>query len=460
MENLLKEKITREFAKKYDLKVPYHTSYPTIGVWSEKFSENEYKDAITELGKANPTISLYTHFPFCAKRCLFCICHTSVTNNRNKIKEFLKYTKSDIENQKRFMENIGFKPRIQEIHFGGGSPSYMTEEEFDCFLDILKDAFDLSELKEATIEIDPRNVGLEKIEYYKSKGINRISFGIQEFDPRIQKIINRIHTPEDIRKYLTLEARNGIKSINFDLLYGLPLQTRESFKETLNIAVELNPDRITLLKYVHLPERILHQNYLNNFKFPNDYENLMIFVDSVEFLTKKGYVHIGINDFVKLDDDLAIAFKNKNLRRDFNGFSVGDVTDIFGIGPSSTSSFLNYYVQNSYMGNYYKNIDLKKIPIHRGFKLSKEDLLRREIINKILCNRSLDFKEISNKYEIEFKIHFEKEIKLLKEMEEDGILELNSEGLIVTPLGAIFIPHISSVFDSYFLKDKYKISGP
>ncbi len=459
-ENKFEEKVTREFAKKYDLKVPYHTSYPTIGIWSDKFLEKEYKDALVELGKANPLISLYTHFPFCDQRCLFCICHTSITHDRNKIKEFLKYIKLDIENQKKFMESIGFKLRIKELHLGGGSPSFMTEEEFDYFLSILKDAFDFQELSEIVIEIDPRNVDLEKIEYYKRKGINRISFGIQEFNPEIQKIINRIQTPELIGKYLTKEARNRIKSINFDLLYGLPLQTRESFRKTLDKVIELNPDRITLLKYVHVPERMNHQNHLSNFQFPDEYEKIMIFIDAALYLTKNSYVHIGINDFVKPEDDLAIAFKNNNLRRDFNGFALNDAKDILGIGPSSTSNFLNYYFQNSYMNNYYNEINNNKFPICRGYILSDEDLLRRKIIKEILCRRKICFNEIENEFNIDFKKHFSKEIVVLKELEKDGLIALNDNGLVVTELGVLFIPQVSSIFDAYFSKDKYRISGP
>jgi oxygen-independent coproporphyrinogen-3 oxidase len=366
----------------------------------------------------------------------------------------------EIERFHEFFKEHSFTPIVKEIQIGGGSPSYMTDEEFNFLMEKIKLLVNPLELEEFAFEIDPRSIDPKRIEMYKSAGVNRISLGIQDFDPHVQKAVNRIQPRELVETFLTPEVKKGLKGVNIDLLYGLPLQSIDSFRKTIQTAIDISPERITLLKYAHTPEREICQRALEKYPFPDYIEKMRIFKEALDKFQEAGYVHVGINDFVKANDDLAIALGNKTLHRIFNGFSPGRAKNLIAIGPSSTSSFQGYYFQNVYLGDYPSQLSKSRFPILKGYKLTQDDLIRREVINALLCERFIDISKIEEKYEINFREYFNNEIERLKPFIEDELIEVSEDKIKITPLGKMFVPHISSRFDNFLVNKEYKVSGP
>lgn len=456
----MKCELTDEIINKYNWVAPYYTSYPPLREWTSNFGSEEFESALKELIEKNEPISLYFHFPFCKQKCLYCFCNSKITQDRNEIMSFLKDIAVEIERFYEFFKKHSFKPIIKEIQIGGGSPSYMTNEEFNFLIGKIKLLVNPLELEEFAFEIDPRSISPKKIEMYKSAGVNRISLGVQDFDSYVQKAVNRIQPKELVQTFLTPEVKKNLKGINMDLLYGLPLQSIDSFRKTVETTIDLSPERITLLKYAHTPEREVCQRALEKYVFPDYIEIMRIFKESLDSFEKVGYIHVGINDFVKPNDDLAIALENKTLHRIFNGFSPGRTRNLIAIGPSSTSSFQNYYFQNVYLEDYRHTLSEKKFPILKGYKLNKDDLIRRNIINSFLCGRVINLKNIEEEYDINFRGYFFKEIESLKPFIEDGLIEFNENIIRITDLGKMFVPHIVSRFDNFLVGKEYKISGP
>lgn len=463
MHNLLNN-LKEDLIKKYNVSGPYYSSYPVLSNWSDKFSSNDYISALNELCLEKETFPafLYIHFPFCAKRCYFCICNSIVNHDRASSQKYLTYLFREIDLFHDFFEKHSFVPKFKMIHLGGGSPNLMSKDDFESLILKLKSLVNFEDLDEFAIEVDPRTVDKEKLKFYSEKGINRISLGVQDFDPRVQKAINRIQSPEMVEQLLSPEIRRCFKSINFDLLYGLPLQNRESFRRTIETVNKLSPDRITLIKYAHVPEDRKHQRLIREADLPDYIEGTMIFTETIDNLLDNGYEYIGIDHFAKLADDLAQAMKTRTLWRNFIGVTPGGTHNIIGIGPTSTSCINGYYAQNVYfLEEYYKAIEAGIFPILRGFKLKTDDLIRRYIINEIICTSSLNFDDTEKKYNIKFDEYFREEINLLKDFVEDGMLIFDDHSFKVTPLGRIFIRHICKVFDRYLKGDKiYKVSGP
>jgi len=463
MNSALKD-INRNLIEKYNQSCPYYTSYPTLSEWSSDFTSRDYIAGLTDLCTkgAEVPLYLYIHFPFCVKQCFYCICNSIVTHDRIKIKNFLDYLFYEIDLLRAFFEKNLYIPNIKKIHLGGGSPTFMEVEEFDRLIEGLKTIVDFKNLDEFNIEVDTNTTSQEKLKYYHEKGVNRISLGIQDFEPKVQKAVNRIQSPELVEKLLSPGIRRNFESVNFDLLYGLPFQNTESFKRTIEIVKRLSPDRITLLKYAHVPERRRHQRLIKETDLPEDYEKNMIFIETVCSLTDNGYEFIGIDHFTKSTDSLTKAVKNKTIWRNFNGFTPGEFHYIIGIGPTSTHSVTNYYAQSLYsLKEYYKSIDNQEFPILRGYRLSNDDMIRRDVINEILCYQSLDFSTIEDKHNIDFSKYFKQEIEALDDLAKDEMLNLSGNRLAVTLKGRIFIRHICKVFDHYLQSGKaYKITGP
>jgi len=463
MDNHLKN-INRELVKKYNVSCPYYTSYPTLSEWSGNFTSRDFIAGLNSLcteGREVPVL-LYIHFPFCKKRCYFCICNSIITHDREKIREFLSYLFREIDLLNAFFEKHSYIPNIKRIHLGGGSPSFMDIEEFGLLIGKLKTMIDFNKLDEFATEVDSGTITQEKLTYYHEKGVNRISFGIQDFEPKVQKAVNRVHSPELIEGLLSPEIRGYFKSINFDLLYGLPLQSRESFSNTIEIIKKLSPERITLLKYAHVPDRRKHQKLIKESDLPDNFEKTRIFVEAVCNLTDNGYELVGIDHFAKLTDSLVAGISNRTLWRNFNGFADGGTHYIIGLGPTSTHGFINYYAQNVYsLDEYYRCIDNREFPILRGYKLSMDDLIRRDVINEILCYHSLECSGIESKYNINFGEYFQQEIESSEDLVRDGMLDISNGKITVTELGKIFIPHVCKIFDYYLQGNKtYKITGP
>ena len=329
-------------------------------------------------------LHVYLHIPFCKKLCHYCICNIVVTNDRSKIQFFLDHLLKEIDNLKAFYERHGKTPRIEEIHFGGGTPSHLDRAQFSSLRDKLG-SLDHSRPREVAMEIDPRTVNEADLLFYASQGVTRISFGIQDFNDRVQKAINREQPPELIEGLLTSEVTSRL-SVNFDLLYGLPFQSRKTIRETLETVKKFSPDRITVLKYCHAPELRKHMKLINVSDLPPQEELPLMFLDIAEYLVDEGYVWIGLDHFAKPWDSLSM----NPVVRTFNGFKPGPVKDMIGLGPTSTHSIGNCYAQNHYdLNNYYNAVNRGEFPIERGYLLTQEDEIRREAIFSLLCARDL-----------------------------------------------------------------------
>lgn len=444
--------------KKYDVQGPYYTNYPTGKVWSDDFNATDYEEALGDMISEREKIplSLYIHFPYCVRLCNFCFCYTKITKDYTKINRFLRDLYKEIHILKKLFDDHNCIPNIKEIHLGGGSPSYMNKDEFRQLINEIHSLVDIHRLDEFTIEIDAINVTTDKLKLYRDNGINRISFGIQDFDPHVQDAIGRVQSPPLLKKLLTPEIRKLFKSVNFDLMYGLPFQSRASFSKTIDIVIELSPDRIALYNYFHMPEFYKHQQKIKKTDLPDITEKTMIFIDASNKFTSNHYEAIGIDHFARTTDDLAIAKKNKTLCRHFMGYTAGRAPNLIGIGPSALCGFTKYYAQNVYsLEEYASALAKNDFPILRGYKLTDDDIIRRDVISNLLCYFRVDFKDINNKYKIDFNKYFEEELKLLDDLVKGGILKYSNNCIDITPIGHFFIRNVCTVFDKYFKADTF-----
>lgn len=444
---------------------PYYTSYPALGQWSTGSTYNEYenslKDFFTGEEKHSP-LHIYLHIPFCAKLCWYCICNIVISNDRAKIQFFLDYMLREIDLLRGFFERNGLKPNIKEIQFGGGTPSHLDNEQFTQLVDRLNTLVDFKTLDEVTMEIDPRTTTQENLRHFASKGVSRISFGIQDFDPKVQEAINRVQPPEVIDALLTPEIRTLFTGVNFDLLYGLPFQTRETFRNTIELVNKFYPERITLLKYAHVPELRKHMKLIKENDLPPGDELPLMFVDTVQALLEQGYDWIGLDHFAKSTDDLAKAAEKKTVWRTFNGFTPGRAHNIIGLGPTTTGAFGRYYNQSVYdFSDYYKAIDAGHFPTFRGYNMNDDDLIRREVIFRLLCDQQVDFTHIGEMYGVNGPEYFRKELERLRSgFSNDGLVKVKNDAVEVTTYGRFLIRNLCKVFDNFVGKDprQYKIS--
>jgi len=427
----------------------YYTAYPPTGVWSKGFDHYHYIGALKEAfsKRLDLPLQLYIHFPFCKTQCWYCQCIQVITKSETKIKKSVEYLTKEIDLLINFFNSIGVAPNFKEIHLGGGSPSYMGEEEFDMLINKLLSFININNLSEFAIEIDPRTVSKEKMKYYHGKGINRISFGIQDLDPVVQGAINRIQPIELVEELL--ETRGLFSCVNFDLIYGLPLQTRESFKSTIDKVIKLSPDRIDLSIFGYRPDIFKHNRLIEKSTLPSLIDSKLMWDDSRINLEAHGYKRIGMDHFAKCTDALTIAKKNKTLFRNPLGYSPGRFHDTVSIGPSGMTKIADYYFQNTYMlPDYYSAIDEDLLPVFRGYRLSEDDLIRRDIINQLMTYDQLDFSELEQKYVINFNQYFRREIDLLSTFVKEGILDVSDNMATVTPLGSFFLRNICMAFDN------------
>ena len=442
--------LTKELVEKYDKPSSFYTDYPPSGLWLSGFGDKEYRKALTDLTKKeNHPLSIYIHYPFCQKQCLYCQCHTIIIRNREKTGKFVSDVCKEIGMLKKFFEFSNYSPNIKEIHLGGGSPSFMDEKEFEMLYIGLNSLVNIKSLDEFSIEIDPRTVDKNKMEYYHEKGISRISFGIQDFDPKVQKAVNRIQSLEMVEEFLVPDIRKNFKNgVSFDLIYGMPFSTIESTLKTLEIVKELSPDRIAFCILGYRPDLYKHQKAIDNKKIPTNYEQTIMNLEGTIYLTENGYERIGIDHFAKPGDSLVTAKRNKTIHRNAKRYTPGKCKDFFGFGLSSMGRILNYYFQNVYtLPEYSSVIAQAKFPIFRGYKLNKDEEIRREVMHNLICYSFVNFAEFKKKYNLDFKDYFKEEINSLQGFIDDNLVEISKESINFTPTGSFFYRHICKVFD-------------
>lgn len=444
-----------ELIKRYDKAGPRYTSYPTAVQFNEQFTADDYRkfcEKSNELSRSEASpkpLSLYFHIPFCDTVCFYCGCNKVVTKDRTKAAPYLARVHKEIAMQAALFDDNRV---VDQLHWGGGTPTFISHDEMRELMAVTRKHFTLhdDDTGEYSIELDPREVDASSIKLLRELGFNRISLGVQDFDPLVQKAVNRIQSEEETLNVINAARDNNFKSISLDLIYGLPFQNVERFSVTLDKIIEASPDRLSIFNYAHLPEMFKPQRRINEADLPSPAEKLEILKISFEKLKAAGYVYIGMDHFAKPDDELAIAQQEGTLYRNFQGYSTHADCDLVAMGITSIGQVANSYSQNvKKMDEYFSLIDADKLPIYRGVILSDDDVLRREVITQLISHFTLDFQQIENKFKIDFKSYFSKELEALSDMRNDGLIELSDTGIVVQPKGRLLIRNICMVFDYY-----------
>ena len=441
--------LSEELIRRFDKLGPRYTSYPTADRFNAGFTEQSYLDHLGQRdGKpGNPPLSIYVHLPFCESLCYFCACNKIITKEHGRVAEYLRYLDKEMA---LVAARIGPDRQAVQLHLGGGTPTFFNADELGQLMAMLRRHFHFTPDAELGVEIDPRTVGNGTLAMLAGLGFNRNSFGVQDFDAAVQQAVNRIQPLEMVEKAVAESRQAGFESVNADLIYGLPRQTLESFGRTLDSLILLAPDRIALYNYAHLPRRFKAQRLINEAELPTAEERLQIFMMSMRRLLDAGYVYIGLDHFSKPGDELNQARLNKTLHRNFQGYTTRAECDLVGFGVSAISKVGDSYSQAVRTVNaYYEHLDQGRLPIEKGFSLSADDLLRREIIMTLMCSAPVEFEAVNRVHGIDFAEYFAHELALLQPYEEAGLITLDGASIRVTPKGRMFVRASGMVFDKY-----------
>ena len=443
-----------DLIKKYDKSGPRYTSYPTAIQFTEEFSTEDYLQQVKMSNERNTPLSLYFHIPFCDTICYYCGCNKIVTKNRNHAQPYLDAVYKELELQGQLFKATRI---VNQLHWGGGTPTFISHEQMTELMQQTRRHFTLldDDSGEYSIELDPREVTPSSINLLRTLGFNRISLGVQDFNPKVQQAVNRIQSYKETRDVILAARKNKFHSISLDLIYGLPFQTVESFNETVDRVLELDPDRLSVFNYAHLPEMFKTQRQINVNDLPSAEDKLAILQQVTNKLIDAGYEYIGMDHFAKPTDELSIAQKERKLYRNFQGYSTNSDCDLVALGITSIGKVADSYSQNiKTIKEYTDVVNSGSLPVYRGVALTEDDVLRREVINQLICHFELNFKEIERVFDIDFANYFISELKQLLEMQKDGLLELTAERVLVLPEGKLLIRNICMVFDAYLDKNK------
>jgi len=437
-----------DLIRRYDKAGPRYTSYPTAVQFSSKFDETSYRN---HAQNSNPTkpLSLYLHVPFCDTVCFYCACNKIATKDRGLTIPYLQHLYKEIALQGRLFSQ---QRPVTQLHWGGGTPTFLNHDQTEEVMKVMGKHFQLldDDSGEYSIEIDPRETKPDTIALLREVGFNRMSLGVQDFTPKVQKAVNRIQSPEQTFAVLEQARNEGFKSVSIDLIYGLPYQTEMSFIKTLETIIAVRPNRLSVFNYAHLPTIFKPQRRINEADLPSSTEKLAILQNTTNQLLEAGYIYIGMDHFALPDDELAIAQRNGTLYRNFQGYSTHADCDLIGLGITSISQVSDSYSQNvKTLEEYYAKITAGQIPVFRGFTLNEDDKLRRAVITKLICHFTLDISIIEKEYQIDFKTYFATEIAELETMQIDGLLTINEQQINILPAGRLLVRNICMPFDIY-----------
>lgn len=438
--------------RRYDLSGPRYTSYPTAVQFDESFGEADCRQAAEEGRKNGKPLSLYFHIPFCAHLCYYCACNKIITKRREKAQPYLDRLYRDMQMQ---VDLHGNDRQVEQLHWGGGTPTFISPDQMRELMAETRRHFRLrdDDRGDYSIEIDPREANPETLKVLREIGFNRISLGVQDLDPKVQKAVNRIQPLELTQSVLQAAREEGFRSINLDLIYGLPHQTIESFGATVEKVLELSPDRLSVFNYAHMPGRFYPQTRIREEDLPPPEHKLIILQQTIDRLLEAGYEYIGMDHFAKPTDELAIAQRTGQLHRNFQGYTTHGNCDLVAMGVSSISQVGRAYYQNHHeMPAYEEAIDAGRLPIKRGAWLTEEDEIRRAVIMQLICHFQLNFTEWSKRLNIDFQTHFAPELAALQPMADDGLLSLDHEGIEILPAGRLLVRAICKEFDQYLPK--------
>ena len=444
--------------RKHDVSGPRYTSYPTADRFVGAFGEGTYQHWLARRnseGTGQP-LSVYVHLPFCSTLCFYCACNKVVTRDRGQAAKYVQTLEKEIALVGSLLEG---DHGISQMHWGGGTPTFLAREEMRALSNAINGQFDRSADCECSIEVDPRSVEPGMMAYLAELGFNRVSVGVQDFDPAVQQAVHRIQ-PESVTRRVIEEARAaGFKSVSLDLIYGLPKQTLDSFNSTIDRVLALDPDRIALYSYAHLPHRFKPQRRIAAAELPSAETKLQILTLAIGRLTGAGYCYIGMDHFAKPGDDLAVAQRQGRLQRNFQGYSTRPECDMLGFGVSAIGRVGPTYSQNlKDLDGYYAALDGGHLPVAGGIVLTQDDLVRRAVIQVLACQFRLSIESIERAYGLDFRSYFAHELQELKRLEQDGLVELQPDGIVVTPKGRLLVRIVCMVFDRYLREGRQQAS--
>ena len=443
-----------DLIQRYDRAGPRYTSYPTAVEFQNDFSLRD----LLKAERHSKALSLYFHIPFCDTVCFYCACNKIATKDRSKTKPYLKALEQEMVMQANLLD---WRRPVEQLHWGGGTPTFLSDEQMVWLMDRTKSLFNLLDNDEGqySIEIDPREVSATTLKTLREIGFNRLSLGLQDLDERVQVAVNRVQSAE-LTFGVMQQARDlGFKSVSLDLIYGLPYQTWHSFEKTLDKVVEARPDRLSVFNYAHMPSKFKPQRRINEADLPSAAMKLEIMHKAGEKLQSAGYVYIGMDHFALPDDELALAQKEGHLHRNFQGYTTHAHCDLLAFGVSSIGNVGNTFSQNvKTLDEYYAAIEKNTLPIERGLVLNRDDLIRQDVITQLICQFELNFNKLDKAWDIDSKDYFSEELALLEEMQTDGLLTLSETGVCVKTPGRLLIRNICMVFDRYLPQAEHRFS--
>jgi oxygen-independent coproporphyrinogen-3 oxidase len=439
-----------DLIRRYDRPGPRYTSYPTAAEFRDSFSAADYHVAALRNRQRNHAapLSVYVHIPFCTSPCYYCACTRIITRQPAAAEAYLSRLEHEIELQGKL---IGGRV-IEQLHFGGGTPTFFSMKQLGRVLEALSRHFELSEAesREYSIEVDPRTVHPGTIEELAGLGFNRISFGVQDFNPLVQRAVNRVQSTTDTLELITQARHCGFHSVSVDLIYGLPMQTPLTFGATLDLVAAVRPDRIAAYSYAHLPQQFKAQRQIDEATLPRGEDKLRLLALIVEKLTGAGYVHIGLDHFALPEDELALARERGELHRSFQGYSTRGGLDLLGLGLSAIGHLGDTYSQNTRrLDLYYAALDNDQLPVARGLSLSSDDRLRADVIAGLMCHGRVDIADMEQRHHIRFTEHFQAELDQLRQLADDGLVDILDQEIRVTPRGHFLLRAVARVFDAY-----------
>ena len=443
----------QDLIERYGGRGPRYTSYPTALQFDEKFTAADYERVALASNASGRPLSVYVHIPFCRSLCYYCACNKIVTRNAERVRNYLVNLEREIDLQSDLFNG---SRRVEQLHFGGGTPTYLNKKQMWALMADLRQAFpfDESDHREFSIEIDPRAVERNTITQLADLGFNRLSLGVQDFDSQVQKSVNRMQSVEQVCKLVSDAKENYFRSVSFDLIYGLPHQTVQSFDRTLDLVLAIRPERLAIYNYAHLPARFKGQRMINDADIPSPQTKLEILHHTIDKLGNSDYEYIGMDHFALPDDDLVAAKKNGTLQRNFQGYSTHGGCDLIGLGVSAISRIGNAHAQNSTSTSEYESLLADGyLPIMRGIEVDQDDQLRADVIQHLMCHDGLSISDFERSHDICFKSYFQNELMNLATLANDGLVYIDEDEIEVTASGKLLMRSVAMIFDRHLNGD-------
>jgi len=445
--------LSLDLLRKYDKQGPRYTSYPTAPVFTSEYDDKRFEvDLITNNDENKKPLSLYLHIPFCDTLCYFCGCTTFITSDQKRINGYLELLKKEIS---RTAFYINKQRLVHQMHWGGGTPSALTPAEIEDLAVFMGRKFRFAEDMEFSVEIDPRGLTFDHVRAFRNSGVNRISIGVQDFSERVQRAVHRIQPESLTRQTIDWATAVGITNVNIDLIYGLPLQTPESFQNTLEKIIELSPGRIAVFNFAYVPWMKPHQKLIHPEDLPSAEQKLVILKNTIDTLTQAGYRYIGMDHFAKPGDEMAVAQEEKQLHRNFQGYSTRSGADLYAFGLSAISHFGSTYAQNyKALPDYESAVESGRFPIHAGYRMGKDDRVRKYVIMRLMCDLEVVKQDVEDRFNILFDEYLDEALTDLEEFVNDGLVSHTIERITVQDSGRLFLRNIAMCFDAYLKKMK------